>query len=86
MKKLFLLLIVSFTQAWSLEIGPVPVQGKIKSFDTKMVKLENAYFTYQVPREFLPKSRKLVVNQNLELHLSRKQYERVVKSDTQSLK
>lgn len=77
MKKLIFLATVCFSiHSFALIAGPTKVEGKIKSFDNKIVVVEASEASFEVPRDFVAQ-KNLKAGEKIEILLSLEQSEKV---------
>lgn len=62
--------------AFALVAGPAKIVGAIKSFDTKVVIVENEDHRYEVPKDFVAE-KNLKVGNEIEITLSQEQTDKV---------
>lgn len=77
MKKLILLVTVCFSiSSFALIAGPTIVEGKVKSFDNKIVVVESSEASFEVPRDFVAQ-KNFKPGEKIEILLSLEQSEKV---------
>jgi len=77
MKQFFIVSIFLISlNAFALIVGPTTIQGKIKSFDEKIVTVVTEEDSIKIPREYIP-SDLIKANQEIELSLSEDQFSKV---------